>query len=64
MHVSNKLEQYFKPSTLLLQDILNMVWVVVAKTMAVSFFQTAHVAASNAKKQFEIHILLFLYISM
>lgn len=37
MHVSNKLEQYFKP-TLLLQDILNMVWVVVAKTMAVSFF--------------------------
>lgn len=63
MHVSNKLEQYFKP-TLLLQDILNMVWVVVAKTMAASFFQTARVAASNAKKQFEIHILLFLCISM
>lgn len=41
-----------------------MVWVVVAKTMAESFFQTARVAASNAKKQFEIHILLFLYISM
>lgn len=63
MHVSNKLEQYFKP-TLLLQDILNMVWVVVTKTMAASFFQTARVAANNAKKQFEIHILSFLCISM